>query len=96
MSIAATSLKLPRSLKARIEKLARRSGASAHSLMVQALAEHVEAAERHIRFFDDAARADEAMQKSGSGYAMRDVHAYAIAKARGRAARRPKPLRWRG
>ena len=96
MSVTATSLKLPRSLKVRIEKLARRAGGSAHALMVQALAEHVDAAERHMSFLDDAARADEAMRKSGTGYAMQDVHAYAGAKARGRAAKRPKPLRWRG
>jgi len=96
MPLAATSLKLPRNLKARIEKLARRSGASAHALMVQALAEHVDLAERRQSFLDDAARADEFMQKSGTGYAMRDVHAYVAATARGRAAKRPKPVRWRG
>jgi len=37
----------------------------------------------------------EAMQRSGHGYAAGDVHAYLEAKIRGRAARRPKPLRWR-
>ncbi|OGA73258.1 MAG: hypothetical protein A3G27_19335 [Betaproteobacteria bacterium RIFCSPLOWO2_12_FULL_66_14] len=96
MSLAATSLKLPKSLKTRIDRLARRSGASAHALMVQALAEHVDAAERHQRFLDDAERADTAMQKSARGYAMRDVHAYITARARGRVAKRPKPVRWRG
>ena len=35
------------------------------------------------------------MQRSGLGYAAGDVHAYLEAKIRGRAARRPKPLRWR-
>ena len=96
MTVAATSLKLPRSLKTRIEKLARRSGESAHTLMVQALAEHVEAAERRLSFVDEAAHADEAMRKSGTGYAMQDVHAYIVAKAQGGMAKRPKPVRWRG
>jgi hypothetical protein len=35
------------------------------------------------------------MQRSGLGYAAGDVHAYLEAKIRGRAARWPKPLRWR-
>lgn len=96
MSVAATSLKLPRSLKTRIEKLARRSGESAHALMVQALADHVEAAERRLSFLDEAARADETMRKTGTGYAMQDVHAYIAAKVQGHAAKRPKPVRWRG
>ncbi len=96
MPHAATSLKLPQRLKTRIEQLARRSGSSAHAFMLQALAEHVEAAERHQAFLDDAAKADVAMRKAGTGFAMQDVHAYLAAKARGRKARRPKPVKWRG
>jgi predicted transcriptional regulator len=96
MPLAATSLKIPRSLKARIERLARLSGASPHSLMVRALTEHVEAAEKHQAFVDDAVRADEAMRDAGTGYAMRDVHAYIAAKVNRRPAKRPKPVRWRG
>jgi len=89
MSVTATSLKVPRKLKTRIERLSRRSGESAHAFMLRALEGHVEAAERYQAFID------EAMQRSGLGYAAGDVHAYLEAKIRGRAARRPKPLRWR-
>ena len=95
MSVSATSLKLPRSLKSRIEKLARLSGESAHALMVRALADHVEAAERRQAFLGDAVCADERMMKSGTGYAMEEVHAYLGAKVRGGAARRPRAVRWR-
>ena len=95
MPIAATSLKLPRSLKARIERISRRSGESAHALMLRALEGHMEAEERYQVFLDDGVRADEAMQRSGLGYAAADVHAYLAVRAEGRAARRPKPVRWR-
>ena len=95
MPVAATSLKVPRKLKARIDRLSRRSGESVHAFMLRALEGHVEAAERYQAFLEDGVRADEAMQRSGLGYAAADVHAYLAAKVEGRAVRRPKPLRWR-
>ncbi|MGA8052968.1 MAG: hypothetical protein WCA12_03760 [Burkholderiales bacterium] len=95
MTTAATSFKLPRGLKSRIEKLARRSGESPHAVMVRALAEHVDAAELRQGFLDDAARTDVAMQESGTGYRMEGVHTYIAAKARGQTVKRPRPVRWR-
>jgi len=89
------SLKLPKRLKARIDRLSRRSGESAHAYMVRALEGHVTAEERYQAFFEDGVRADEAMIRSGLGYAAEDVHAYVIGLAGARAARRPKPVRWR-
>ena len=95
MPIAATSLKLPKRLKARIDRLSRRSGESAHAYMVRALEGHVTAEERYQAFLEDGVRSDEAMLRSGLGYAAEDVHAYVTGLAGGRAARRPKPVRWR-
>ena len=95
MATSATSIKLPLSLKAELEKLARRSGETTHAIMVRVLAEHVAAAKRYRGFLDDAARADVAMQESGVGYAMQDVHAYVSAKVRGKRAKRPSPVKWR-
>ncbi|HEY3075233.1 MAG TPA: hypothetical protein VGJ74_08680 [Burkholderiales bacterium] len=95
MTITATSLKLPRRLKSRVERIARRSGESPHAFMLRALESQVEAMERYETFLDDGMRADEAMQQSGLGYEAKDVHAYLEAKARGRAVRRPKAVRWR-
>ena len=95
MSVAATSLKLPRRLKSRVERIARRSGESAHAFMVRALESQVEAVERYQAFLDDGMRADEAMQQTGLAYDANDVHAYLEAKVRGRKARRPKAIRWR-
>ena len=94
MPITATSLKVPPSLKARIEKLSKRTGESAHALMLRALEGRVDAMERYQEFLDDGVRADEAMLRSGLGYAANDVHDYLEARIQGRAGARPKPVRW--
>jgi predicted transcriptional regulator len=96
MSIAATSVKIPRQLKTKIERLARHAGESSHAFMLRALEEQVEAAERYQAFLSDGVRADEAMLRSGLGYAAEDVHSYLEAKVAGRRARRPRQVRWRG
>lgn len=95
MPIAATSLKLPKALKTRITRLARRAGESPHAFMVRMLEEQVKAAERFDRFVEEARKADERMQASGLGYRADEVHAYLEAKVRGRKASRPKPAQWR-
>lgn len=61
----------------------------------RALAEHVAETKHHRSFLEDAARADVAMQASGVGYAMPEVHAYVAAKVRGKRAKRPRPVNWR-
>jgi predicted transcriptional regulator len=95
MSVAATSIKIPGQLKSKIEKMARASGETPHAFMLRALEVQAEAAERYQEFLQDGIKADEAMQRSGLGYAARDVHEYLAARAAGKPARRPRPLRWR-
>jgi predicted transcriptional regulator len=95
MTLTATSLKLPRRLKSRVERMARRAGESPHAFMLRALESQVEAMERYEAFLEDGMQADEAMHHSGLGYDARDVHAYLEAKVRGRKVRRPKAIRWR-
>jgi predicted DNA-binding protein len=95
MSLAATSLKLPKSLKARISRLAKRAGESPHAFMLRLLEEQVEATERFEQFLAEARQADERMQKGGIGYAAADVHGYFEAKVTGRKVTRPKPVQWR-
>ena len=95
MSVAATSLKLPKSLKDRISRLAKRAGESPHAFMLRLLEEQVQAAERFDAFVADARKADERMQESGKGYPATDVHDYLQARLAGRNAKRPKPVQWR-
>jgi len=89
-----TSLRLPRRLKSSVERVARHSKESSHAFMVWAIEEQVRIEELHRQFLSDAARTDEAMQESGTGYAARDVHAYLEAKAAGRRVRKPRPIPW--
>jgi predicted transcriptional regulator len=95
MATVATSLKLPDVLKARIEKLARKSGKSPHAFVLSALEEHVARAELAEQFLEEAVAADEELQRSGLGYEAAEVHAYLTAKAQGKKAKRPRPKRWR-
>jgi predicted DNA-binding protein len=95
MSLAATSLKLPKKLKTRITRLAKRAGESPHAFMLRLLEEQVQATERFEQFLAEARQADERMQEGGIGYAAADVHGYLGAKATGRKAIRPKPVQWR-
>ena len=95
MAVAATSLKLPKTLKDRISRLAKRAGESPHAFMLRLLEERVQAAELHDKFITDGRRADEGMQESGAGYVAAEVHDYLEARVAGRRASRPKPVQWR-
>ena len=95
MPVTATSLKLPKALKDRIIRLARRTGESPHAFMLRLLEEQVQAAERFEKFVADARQADRRMQESGTGYPAAEVHDYLEALTAGRKAARPKPVQWR-
>lgn len=95
MPVTATSLKLPKTLKARITRLARRAGESPHAFMLRLLEEQVQAAERFEEFVAEARQADEHMQERGVGYAATEVHDYLEARIAGRNKTRPKPVSWR-
>ena len=95
MTLAATSLKLPKTLKSRITRLAKRAGESPHAFMLRLLEDQVQAAERFEQFVAAAWHADQQMQESGQGYAASDVRRYLEARIAGRKATRPKPAQWR-
>src|SRR5580693_7278136 len=67
--LAATSLKLPKTLKIRITRLAKRAGESPHAFMLRLLEEQVQAVERFEQFLAEARQADERMQEGRIGYA---------------------------
>jgi hypothetical protein len=95
MPLAATSLKLPKTLKTRITRLAKRAGESPHGFRLRLLEEQVQAAERFEQFLAEARQTDERMQEDRTGYAAADVHEYLEAKVTGRRAARPKLVQWR-
>lgn len=95
MSVAATSLKLPKALKERITRLARRAGETPHAFTVRLLEDRVDAAERYEKFIAEARQADKRMQETGEGYAAADVYGWLEARVAGRSKVRPKPVPWR-
>jgi predicted transcriptional regulator len=93
MSADTTSVKLPPKLKARITALARKSGRSAHSFIVEAVERHAEREERVQSFVKEALAADADIERTGEVYRSADVHAWLERLAKGRKTPRPKPWR---
>ena len=88
-----TTLKLPDKLKARIARLARETGRSAHSLMVEALEREVAREERMREFVREAMAADAGVEEGAAVYRAEDVHAWLDRLARNPKTARPKPWR---
>jgi predicted transcriptional regulator len=91
----ATTLKLTPELKERVAKIVEGTGQSAHAFMVDAIKNQIESAEKRLAFTRDALAAREEFDRTGSGYAMEDVHAYVALRAHGKKAPTPKLKRWR-
>jgi predicted transcriptional regulator len=88
-----TTLKLPEMLRERILRLARESGRSAHSLMIESLEREVERQERMRAFVEEALAADRAIEEGAAVYRAEDVHPWIERLARDPRASRPKPWR---
>jgi predicted transcriptional regulator len=85
-----TSVKLPPKLKSRITALARKSGRSAHSFIVEAVERHADREERLRTFVKEALAADADVERAGEMYRAADVHAWLERLAKGQRPSRPK------
>ena len=88
-----TTLKLPDKLKLRIARLAKETGRSAHSLMVEALEREVVREERTREFVREALAADIGVEEGAAVYRAKDVHAWLERLPRNPKAARPKAWR---
>jgi len=88
-----TTLKLPEKLRARIARLAKETGRSAHSLMLEALEREVAREEKMRAFVRDALAAKADIEGGGTVYRADDVHAWLERLARGD--KPPRPAPWR-
>ncbi|MFN0300673.1 MAG: CopG family ribbon-helix-helix protein [Burkholderiales bacterium] len=95
MQSTATSLKLPSTLKERIDALAGGAGQSPHAFMVAALQSFVDDAEKYQRFVRDATEADNEMIKTGRGIEFSEARAFLEARLAGKKIARPRPRAWR-
>ena len=83
----------PEFRKARINRLAREKGLSAHGLMVAALEREIAREERLRDFVEEALAADRAVEEGAAMYGANDVHDWLERLANGEVAARPKPWR---
>ena len=90
---ATTTIRLPPKLQARIRALAKISGRSAHSVIVEAIERHAAYEEQRRSLVEEALEADEQIERTGEVYRAEDVHAWMERLARGETASRPKPWR---
>jgi len=90
---ATTTIRLPPKLRARLGALAKQTGRSAHSLIVEAVERHADYEEQVRRFVKEALAAGADIEKSGEVFRAEDVHAWMSRLAVGDAAARPKPWR---
>ena len=91
---ATTTLKLPDNLKKRIAPLAESTGKTPHAWMVEAIETQATLAEKRKAFVADARAAEKEVERTGKVYTFDDVRRYMRALARGKKARRPKPVKW--
>jgi predicted transcriptional regulator len=90
---ATTTIRLPPKLRARLGALAKQTGRSAHSLIVEAVERHAAYEEQIRSLVKEAIAADAEIDESGEAYRAEDVHAWMQRLAVDGNAQRPKPWR---
>jgi predicted transcriptional regulator len=88
-----TTIRLPPKLRARLAVLAKQTGRSAHSIIVEAVEAHTAYEEQVRNLVREALAADVDMDKTGEVYRAEDVHAWMSRLAVDGSATRPKPWR---
>ena len=88
-----TSLKLPEDLKEKIADLAMGVAQTPHAYMVEAIAEKVARDEKRRSFLEDARRSQEEVARTGTVYAHEDVMRWFRARATGKKAKKPRPVK---
>ena len=90
---ATTTIRLPPRLRARIHALAKQTGRSAHSVILEAVERHADYEEQMRSLVKEALEADVEIERTGEIYRADDVHAWVDRLARGQSSPRPKPWR---
>jgi predicted transcriptional regulator len=88
---ATTTIRLPPKLRARLSTLAKQTGRSAHSLIVEAVERHAAYEEQIRSLVKEAIAADAEIDDTGEVYRAEDVHAWMKRLAVDGQAQRPKP-----
>jgi predicted DNA-binding protein len=86
---ATTTIRLPPKLRARLGTLAKQTGRSAHSLIVEAIERHTSYEEQLHSLLSEALLADAEIEKTAQAYRAEDVHAWMKILAVDAKAKRP-------
>lgn len=86
-----TTIRLPDELKARVVAAAERAGTTAHSFILDAIAEKADAEERRADFDQVAEDRYARIAASGKTIAWQEMRAYIADRVAGTDARRPAP-----
>jgi predicted DNA-binding protein len=93
--MSTTTLRLPPELRDRISRLAEESGTTAHSFMLEAIAERVTAEELRRKFLAEGNNRLSNMLENGLGIEWADMRDYLGQRAAGGDPGTPKVKRWR-
>jgi predicted transcriptional regulator len=91
---ATTTIRLPPKLRARVRSLARLTGRSAHSVIIDAIERQVGYEERLRELVRDAREADAELERLRELYSAADVDGWLARHEAGGSA--PRPGAWRG
>ncbi|WP_168788887.1 CopG family ribbon-helix-helix protein [Paraburkholderia aromaticivorans] len=93
--MSTTTLRLPQDLRDRISRLTEQSGTTAHSFMLEAIAERVANEELRRKFLGEGNDRLASMLESGLGIEWGDMRDYLGQRAAGRDPEAPKVKKWR-
>ncbi len=89
--MSTTTIRIPGDLKARLSKVAESIGSTSHALIIDAIADRVEAEERRNDFLDTAQMRLAKITESGETIPWSQMKRYLKARVSGQEASRPKP-----
>ena len=91
--MSTTTIRLSKELKEKVVRVAERAGKTAHSFIVEAIAEKAEIEERRAAFFQSAEQRYAEIAASGKTVSWAEMRSYLERRLTGKRAVLPKPRR---
>ena len=88
--MSTTTIRMPAELKARIHQVAKAQGTTAHALILQAIAEKADCAERRMALIDAAKARMSAIAESGETIGWQDMRDHLKARSQGQRSKPPQ------
>ena len=88
--MSTTTIRLPTELKDRLAQVAKHIGSTSHALILDAIADRVEAEEHRNEFHEVAEKRFAEIAKSGETVPWDEMQSYLQARVAGQSAKRPK------